>query len=340
MSIPLFKPTIKRKDMDSVLTCLVSDQIGMSSLIDDMLQLVSHELNADGGAALRELPRALELTADFLALEKGDSVILSPLAPRLYGDFFKNRGIKTLYADVNELNGTMDFSCVKKLMDFDPKAVFAIHPMGFLEPTRELSQLGVPLIEDISQSLGAFRGDIKAGSLGDLVLMSMEPQHIITSGGGTLLLTRTEEGTNTLNELVQNLSHQSILPDMNGSLGLVQWSQLPAFIEKRQQLADMFSRSAVRGRHRTFKEIDEESPVWYAFPLNLKDSMKEIRQYVRKKGIDTTLAFSSTCIDLIEDKSLCPVASRLAMGTLLFPLYPMMGQKNAELISRVLTTLP
>ncbi|MDC7222675.1 MAG: DegT/DnrJ/EryC1/StrS family aminotransferase [Spirochaetales bacterium] len=340
MSISLFKPTIKRKDMDSVLTCLVSDQIGPSALADDLIQVISEDLGTVGGCALREFPRALSLLLDVMQLESGDSVILSPLAPQVYARVFAEKGIRPLYADVEETKGVMEPDKIAPLMEKEPKALFAVHPMGFVQPMEELEQFGLPLVEDLSQSLGAEINEEKAGSRGQYVLLSMESHHIITSGGGALLLARSEEDKARLEECSVDLCAESFLPDMNGSLGLVQWSQLEGFLEKRRQLAELFIRSASRGRHSSFRPEEGENPSWYAFPLYLKDSMKEIRGYARKKGVETAMAFGGTCIDFMEDRSRCPVASRLAMGTLLFPLYPMMGQKNGELISRVLTTLP
>ncbi|MDC7220856.1 MAG: DegT/DnrJ/EryC1/StrS family aminotransferase [Spirochaetales bacterium] len=340
MSIALFKPTIKRKDMDSVLTCLVSDQIGPSALADDLIATISSELGTHGGCALREFPRALSLLLDTLELQRGDKVILSPLAPQAYSRVFAEKGIVPLYADVTEEKGAMDPEKIVPLMEEEPKAIFAVHTMGFIQPMEELGRFGLPLIEDISQSLGAQLKEEEAGSWGQYVLLGMESHHIITSGGGALLLGRSEEETGLLDEKCSELCVESFLPDMNGSLGLVQWSQLEGFLEKRRQLAELFNRSSSRGRHSSFRPEEGEEPSWYAYPLYLKDSMKEIRQYARKKGVETAMAFGGTCIDFMEDRSLCPVASRLAMGTLLFPLYPMMGQKNGELISRVLTTLP
>jgi perosamine synthetase len=339
MSIALFKPTIKRKDMDSVLTCLVSDQIGPSALADDLIQIISEDLGTVGGCALREFPRALSLLIDALKLSEGDSVIISPLAPQIYCRVFAEKGIVPLYADV-DAKGAMDPAKAASLMDQNPKVLFVVHPMGFLQPMEELEQLGLPLVEDISQSLGAELNGRKGGSWGTYVLLGMEFHHIITSGGGTLLLCRGDEEKVSLEEKHSELSGESFLTDMNGSLGLVQWAQLDVFLEKRRQLAELFDRSSSRGRHIPFKPVEGENPSWYAYPLYLKDSLKEIRQYARKKGVETAMAFAGTCIDFMEDRSACPVASRLAMGTLLFPLYPMMGQKNGELISRVLTTLP
>ncbi len=340
MSIPLFKPTIKRKDMDSVLTCLVSDQIGPSSLAEDLIQHISHDLGTSGGCALREFSRALSLLLDGMGLVRGDRVILSPLSPQVYLRTFEEKGIVPLYADVDEASGTIDPEKIAPLMAYHPKALFVVHPLGFIQPIEALEQYGLPLVEDISQSLGATLGDRKTGTWGRYVLLGMEFHHIITSGGGTLLLARSGEDGAALAEKSSLLSGESFLPDMNGSLGLVQWVQLEGFLEKRRQLAELFERSSARGRHSSFRPAEGENPVWYGYPLYLRDSMKEIRQYALKKGIETAMAFGGCCIDFMEDRNQCPAASRLAMGTLLFPLYPMMGQKNGELISRVLTTLP
>ena len=66
--------------------------------------------------------------------------------------------------------------------------------------------------------------------------------------------------------------------------------------------------------------------------------MNDVRKYARKKGVETLPAFAGR-MDTEADIG-CPCAKKLLMSTLLFPLYPTLGKKNVQLVSKVLSTLP
>ncbi|GAI83413.1 unnamed protein product, partial [marine sediment metagenome] len=69
-----------------------------------------------------------------------------------------------------------------------------------------------------------------------------------------------------------------------------------------------------------------------------------------KNNIQTLPAFSDSIITFEENpavgedfrplKNSCPKAENLLRRCLQFPLYPSLGKKNVQLISKVLTTLP
>ncbi len=80
--------------MHSVLSCLVTDVIGPAVIADDLVATVAGELGHEGGGALREYVRAIELTIQALGLEPGDKALISPLAPGAYRRAFQERGIE------------------------------------------------------------------------------------------------------------------------------------------------------------------------------------------------------------------------------------------------------
>ena len=51
--IQFYKPTLKRKDMDSVLQTMVNDQIGPGKISRDFVQAFCDEVRATSGAAYR-----------------------------------------------------------------------------------------------------------------------------------------------------------------------------------------------------------------------------------------------------------------------------------------------
>ena len=79
MAIFLFKPTIRRKDMDNVLSCMVGDLIGPGRYAHDFITALVHYLKVSGGVALASYYSSLMLAFDVLKLEAGDKVIISAL---------------------------------------------------------------------------------------------------------------------------------------------------------------------------------------------------------------------------------------------------------------------
>jgi len=325
--------------MDSVLTCLVSDQIGPSSLSEELIDQISQLLQSQGGIALRDYGRAVELALDALQLDKGSKVLISPLAPAIYYREILKRDLIPLFCQVDQNSGLMDRESVAELKSKDPAAVIVFHSLGLATPMDMFQNMGIPIIEDITQSFGASWQEKPLGTFGDLIILGMEYHHIITAGGGTLLLSG-KEYLETLLQISASFPHESYLPDMNASLALVQLAQMEAFLEKRKALGEMFRQSVQRGKHRLLRQPEGGSSVWYSLPVFLNSSTRDVSLYARKKNVETTLAYAGSILEYTGDDALCSQARLLSMRTLLFPLYPMMGSSNAALVNKVLATLP
>jgi len=182
MLIPVFKPTIKRKDMDAVLTCMVSDSLGPGEITDSFVTRVSEYLELPGGIALREYPRALEIALELLDLPEGAKVIISALSPAFYIDVLKRKGYEPLIADVDPSNAAIHPERVAELLPLGPAALVVHYPLGFVPDLEALSQFGLPIIEDISTALGSHTGVKRGGNYGRFVIVCCEPDGIITAG--------------------------------------------------------------------------------------------------------------------------------------------------------------
>jgi perosamine synthetase len=342
MSIPVFKPSIKRRDMHSVLSCLVTDVIGPAVIADDLVATVAGDLGHEGGGAIREYVRAIELTIQALGLEPGDKALISPLAPGAYRRAFQERGIVPVFVDVKEEDACLDPASIAEKISSDVKVIFVHAPLGRVPDMAKLEEFGIPLIGDIGEALGATDGTVELGSIGYYVLLPMEPNGIATSGGGTLVLAKNKDALSALNAAAEPLTGDIFLPDLNASLGLVQWREYPHALEARETIADVYRQSLMKGRHRTLADPPGDArAVPYSFPVVLKSGMNEVRKYARKKGVETLPAFFGGIMEgYSEAEEQCPRAKSLMMSTLLFPLYPTLGKQNVQLTAKVLSTLP
>jgi dTDP-4-amino-4,6-dideoxygalactose transaminase len=334
-ALSVFRPSIKRRDMDHVLNCMVSDNIGQGFLSSELARTLAGYLGLEGGFCCSSYHAAISLAFETLGIARGDRVIVSALAPSVYLTIMREKGCLPLFADVAPDSPEMQIESVGKLMAQNPKAIVVHHTLGFVPDMDGLLGLGLPILEDVSHAVGAGIGDRKAGGWGQLTVLSLGPRGIITCGMGGAILSRDRGLLKEVRNLDPENNH--ILADLNASLGLAQMRELESFLTARRRIERVFSESLMRSRHRPLIAREESESVPYSFPVFLTGGMREIRRYAGRKRIDTRPAFVDS--SAAENDS-CLNARNLTLRCLLFPLYPMLGKRNVEHIARVIATLP
>ena len=174
-----------------------------------------------------------------------------------------------------------------------------------------------------------------------MVLFSMEPAEILTCGGGSAVFVCDDFYHEKMEIIEKSYSSEIFLSDINASLGLIQLRNIEEILKKREDLADIFKSALNKTEHKSLSIVDGGKRVHFSFPVLLSGRMKEVKAYVMKKNIEPRKAFIRTALEIHNSQdNICPVSSGLILRTLLFPLYPSLGRKNAEIISRVISTLP
>lgn len=327
--------------MVAVLTALVEDKLGPGIMAQSLVQQCANYLDVSGGLALREYKRVVDLAFDALGISPDQHVILSPLAPTAYLDSLNDRGARILFADVDLNTGCLSADAVAALAHHEPKAVVVDSPFGFVPDMNAISDLEIPIIEDVSAGLGAHCLGRKFGSFGKYTAVSLEENCIITAGGGALVLAKTKRDVGLLRATEEHLDNSSFLPDMNAALAAVQLKHIEEFISKRRDIAAVYGRALMKGRHRTFTQEGDSENIFFSFPVILEGSTREAVKYARSKKIIVKEAFSDAIIGRFENgESGCQNAEALSLRCILFPLYPMLARDQVEEISRVISSLP
>jgi len=366
MSIPVFRPTLRRRDFNSVLGCLVSDAIGPGPLSQELAAELARYLGVAGGLCTATYSAALQWALDCLELEPGDAVIVPALAPASYAWALASRGLRLLTADVDPASGLLQRSEVERLLPEAPRALVLRYTLGFLPETDDLFTLGLPVLEDISQALGAGLGETRCGSLGQVSVLDLGPEGIITAGGGAAVFCKDRRALKSLRDAAERAPRDFQLPDLNAALALAQLKAVDHFLKARRTIAEAFSQAVGRSRQGTLSSPRESGWVPFSFPVLVKDSLKQTRQFALRKGVETHGAFLDSILAVEQAESVdaaeeagsrpeeperearvpaapgrsSPNARDLAGRCLLFPLYPALGKRDAQLIAKVLASLP
>ncbi len=327
--------------MDAVLSCMVSDHIGPGQYSDQLSEFLIQHCHAAGSLLLREFERSVELCFRTLGLTEGDEVVLSPLSPGTYLHVIQKLSLIPVFVDVNPTTAVPDLDDVLDKVGEKTGAVVLGGVFGYQWDFSEWEDPGVPVIEDITLNFGSVNKEISAGTMGDAVLIRLEPYDLLTTGGGAALLFRKKEHLGALSILTAEFDPTILLPDMNAALGAAQAREFEKTFELREEIYQLFITSLQKGKHSFLSTPVDERIIRSSLPVLIKGNRQEIQKYAQKKNVETTLAFKGCCLEEeLGDLIVCPAAETLILNCLLFPLYPSLGKSNCESIARILATLP
>lgn len=368
--IALARPSIRRKDMDAVLSCMVTDRLGPGTIGDDLVGAVAGYLKLPGGVALRERSRALGIALGQLELEPGSRVLLDPLSPKSYHELIWSMNLVPHYVDTVAGGVTIDPLAVEQAAGQAAAVITATH-LGYVPEMERIAATGLQVIEDISHGIGGHTGEDRVGAYGRFVLVGMEPDGIITAGGGTLVLTSVKKERAALKRLADALQSDALLPDMNAALGTTQIKEIEKYIARRAEIASVYTKALMRGKHRSIVQSGEAESVWFTFPVVLAGSSADAIKYAKSKSVEAALPFADSALSVYgtrpesdvepsvtDDQSPSgepasepsrlpalsstdyPNANEMVLRCVQFPLYPALSGKEIETVERVLISLP
>jgi dTDP-4-amino-4,6-dideoxygalactose transaminase len=202
----------------------------------------------------------------------------------------------------------------------------------------KLSELGIPVIEDCAQSIGAnFKGQ-RAGRFGLLSVFSFYATKVIAAAEGGMVLSDSEDLISRIKDLREYdnkdnyiLRYNYKMTDIQAALGLSQLSFLEKFIERRREIAACYFQE--------FKNCDfslpvvekEKDHIYYRFVIKTKDSASEYIEKFHQKNIMCKRPIY-TPLHIYLNLSGFPHTLEAWHKTISIPLYPSLREDEIEKI--------
>ncbi|MDR1429201.1 MAG: DegT/DnrJ/EryC1/StrS family aminotransferase [Spirochaetaceae bacterium] len=344
MKIEVYSPTIRRKEMDAVLTAMVEDNIGPGELSQKLVQTAREYLHFDYCIPLRSPAVALYFALKALDLHDGDRVLLSSLAPGYCAWVLESLRLSPVYCDTapsSVLLSRETISAAARSGEKAPGALLVHHVLGFVPDMASLAETGIPIIEDCSRSYappeeGEEKGEKKGAVFS---ILGLEERDALTAGGGALLYALSRRDSGPLRNF--EFPGEYSLPGINAALAQIQFKEAPRNFAKRRDIARAYTQASLRTRHKHIVRNDEPEYNNYAFPLILETGMKDVIAYGRRKEVSVEYAFADTLMGSgLVPREACPEAYSLSLRTALFPLYPRLSSAQITKVSKFLATLP
>lgn len=337
--IPFFKPALFRKDMDAVLQTMVDEKIGPGEKKRQFVKSFCSYLSLSDGVALRTYVDAIALSLHALGLQEGDKVALSVFTPLVYLEALSRLRLKSCICDIDD-DMMIDTEMVKANLENGVKAIVLFHPLGNIPSDGEkYKELGLPIIEDITQSLGSLMDEQKPGNIGSVVIVSTEEDSIVSTAGGAIVLSNN-------NEIIENVKKESDvyieLPDMNASLGIVQLNKLAQIVERRRAIYNTYLSEARRkNRVKVFGKGDVNFlNNGYGFSVVTQMRPDEVIEEAKKYSVTVRKTFSKAVGKDYQDRyDKFPLAFEYLSRAVSFPLYPFLSPSEIQTVQKVVGIL-
>lgn len=216
MKIPLAPSGLRNQDIEVVIDVLNSGNLTMGEEVKqfeiEMARYLRVEnfimMNSGSSANLAILESLVRPSKRDPLLKSGDRVLVPIIAwPTTIWPLIQN-GLIPHFVDIDPNSLAMDLGKAQIVIDdnnFEVKALFPIHPLGYGINNRQLNEFATKnnliLIEDMCESLGSWQGSKHSGTGGLMSSYSFYFSHHITTMEGGGVATNDEEFADDLRSI-------------------------------------------------------------------------------------------------------------------------------------------
>ncbi|MGB3183198.1 MAG: LegC family aminotransferase [Cyclobacteriaceae bacterium] len=268
--IPLSAPELNGREWEYIKDCLDTGWVSSAgSYVDRFEKEMAAFTGLPCATATNSGTAALHISLLLAGVQAEDYVIVPDLTFVAPVNAVRYTGARPILIDADEETWQMDQDlleeflaretetreggCYLKKDDKRIRCLMPVHVLGAMGDMHRLTELAgkhaLNVIEDASEALGSRYDGRPAGSFGLLGCFSFNGNKIITSGGGGMIVTGNEDLAARARHLTtqaktgaddyfhDEAGYNYRLVNVLAAIGVAQMEQLPAFTERKKQVA-------------------------------------------------------------------------------------------------------
>ena len=309
--IALHAPSFDEREISFVVECIKSTYVSsIGKFVDEFEEKVASFCGVKKAVACVNGTSALHIALILAGVGQGDKVVTQPLTFIATANAIRYCNATPVFVDVDRDTLGMSPESLEEYLkkNKNVKAVLPMHTFGHpcrIDWIRDICQkYSVKLIEDCAESIGSYYKNIHTGNFGDIGVLSLNGNKIVTTGGGGMLLFNNENLAARAKHLTTQAKiphrwefiHDEIgynyrMPNINAALGLAQLEKLPQFLKNKRELAEKYK--VFWGEH----FFDEPKEAYSNFWLNSiffadRTERDAFLQYTNDNGVMTRPAWT------------------------------------------------
>ena len=258
--IPLAKPVMGEREEQLVLEVLRSGRLSLGPRMSEFEGAFAQRVGAPYASAVSSGTTALHLALRAVGVGDGEEVITTPFSFVASANVALFERARPVFADIDPVTLNLDPEAAAAAVTSKTAALLPVHVFGYPADIPAFERLGLPIVEDACEALGASYADgTPVGGRGHLTAFGFYANKQLTTGEGGML-TMSDRG---IKERVDSERNQGRAPDMGWldhnrlgfnyrlsdiacALGLAQLERLESMLAGRARVASLY-RQALGG---------------------------------------------------------------------------------------------
>jgi perosamine synthetase len=283
--IPLARPILGPEEEERVLAVLRSGQLSLGPLLGEFERAFAARLGAGYGVAVSSGTAGLHLALRAVGVSDGDEVITSPFSFVASANVALYERARPVFADIDPVTLCVDPAAVAAAMTPRTAALLPVHVFGYPADMAALEALGLPIVEDACEALGATYPDgVAVGARGHQAVFGFYANKQLTTGEGGVVTTAHA----AVKERLDSERNQGRAPDMGWldhdrlgfnyrlsdiacALGLAQLERLDDMLAGRARVAALYRQAlaGVEGLELPCPDAGGNRRGWFVFVVQL-----------------------------------------------------------------------
>ena len=285
-------PTLDGLEVSALSRTLQSHDIATGEEVAIFEKEVADYCEVTGAVACSSGTAAIHLALLALGIGKRMEVIIPSFSCASLYQAVVYTGATPVLADCDPKTFLMTADRVKKRITHKTRAVILPHMFGLPADVDEMKRLGLMIVEDIAQAMGATYKGQRTGGVTEVAVTSFYATKMMTTGTGGMVLSHDPEllarvrdlnGVDKKNDL--NIHLPYLMNDIQASMGRCQLKKLDLFIAKRKEKACNLNN--------LLNSLPVEIPaclpfrehIYFRYCIRVKKPIEPVMAFLKQKGI-------------------------------------------------------
>jgi perosamine synthetase len=358
--IPLAQPVLGAEEARRVLSVLRSGRLSLGPVLPEFEQAFARRVGAPFASAVSSGTAGLHLALRAVGVTDGDEVITTPFSFVASANVVLYERARPVFADIDPVTLNLSVDTAAAAVTSRTTALLPVHVFGYPADVIGFERLGLPIVEDACEALGAvFEDGTPVGSGRNPAVFALYGNKQITTGEGGMVTTVDA----AVKERVDSERNQGRAPNMDWldhdrlgfnyrlsdiacALGVAQLGRLEGLLAARARVAARYAEAlgSIEGLSLPCPDMDGRRRGWFVYVVQLPRGVgrDEVVRALGAHGVASKPYFPAIHLMTFyrerfgHRKGEFPVCEDVAARSIALPFFPEMTDAQVEQVALAL----
>ncbi|MGZ4345491.1 MAG: DegT/DnrJ/EryC1/StrS family aminotransferase [Solirubrobacteraceae bacterium] len=359
-AIPLAQPVLGSEEEERVLEVLRSGRLSLGPVVGEFERAFATRIGAAHASAVSSGTAGLHLALRAVGVSDGAEVITSPFSFVASANVAVYERARPIFADIDSLTLNLDPDAAAAAVTDRTAALMPVHIFGYPADLPAFERVGVPIVEDACEALGAVHADgVAVGGRGHPAVFGFYANKQMTTGEGGIVTMADA----VLKERIDSERNQGRAPDMGWldhdrlgfnyrlsdiacALGLAQLERLDDMLAARATVANAYRAvlAGIEGLDLPCPDAGGNRRGWFVFVVQLPREVDRdgCVRALAELGIPSKPYFPAVHLmtyyreEFGNREGEFPVCEDVAARSIALPFFPQMTEGQVERVGEAL----